>query len=97
MINSMISNIANNGDVVCNYCIGIITIWSKNIGLSYGEANILLFVILMPLIIFMLLMSTIFHNIKWLRKFVLTTSIIIIMFIIITLLQATADMFLLAK
>lgn len=91
------NTVASNGDVACNFCIKIITVYANNLDITYGEANILLFVILMPIVIFLLLLSTVFHKIKFIRIFGLVISIIILLFMIITLTEATIDLLAIMK
>lgn len=42
-------HVTNYGDVLCNYCIGIMENMSDLTGLSYGLINVLLFVVLGPI------------------------------------------------
>lgn len=39
----MITNITNNGDIICNLCIQIMEQMSEMTGYSYGLINVLLF------------------------------------------------------
>ena len=46
--NSLISNVQNQFDVICNDCIELLDIYSSWIFLTYGELNVLLFCIIIP-------------------------------------------------
>lgn len=46
------------GNNLCDMCIDIMVWWSRHLPLSYGEINILLFVILQPALIFMFFVTT---------------------------------------
>ena len=41
--------VKNDFDVICNFCIAVMTALANNWGVTYGTANVVLFVILMPL------------------------------------------------
>ena len=43
--------VKNDFDLFCNFCIAVMTVLANNWGVTYGTANVVLFVILMPLII----------------------------------------------
>lgn len=43
--------VKNDFDLLCNLCIAVMTALAKSWGVTYGTANVVLFVILMPLII----------------------------------------------
>lgn len=47
-INSLITNVKNPCDVLTNDCIELLTILCQSLGISYGEANVYLFIILIP-------------------------------------------------
>ena len=46
------------GNNLCDMCIDIMVWWSRHLPLSYGEINILLFVILQPALILMFFVTT---------------------------------------
>lgn len=49
-------------DRACNVCIGIMEWWANHTPLSYGEINILLFVIIQPLLIVLFIATTIYNS-----------------------------------
>lgn len=59
MVNSYVK-VQNSADYFCNVCIDILTAIGNAVGLSYGEVNILIFVILGPLASAFFMVSAIF-------------------------------------
>lgn len=51
MIDSLISNPENAMDLFCNLCIRFLSSASRYLGISYGELNVFLFVILLPALV----------------------------------------------
>lgn len=47
--------VKNDFDLIFNACIDVMIMLSRNLGVTYGTANVVLFVILMPLIIVLFL------------------------------------------
>ena len=51
MIDSQVSNVQNTSDVICNWIIQVLSYTCKYYGISYGELNMLLCVIIGLLIL----------------------------------------------
>lgn len=51
-----------NFDYACAACIDIMKWWANNTPLTYGEINILLFVIIQPLLILLFIATTIYNS-----------------------------------
>lgn len=60
--------VKNDFDLFCNFCIAVMTVLANNWGVTYGTANVVLFVILMPLIIVLFFWGGIIHTRKYVRK-----------------------------
>lgn len=52
------------GDTLCDICIEIMVWWSKNTPLTYGEINVLLFIIIQPILTLICAISAIYNYIK---------------------------------
>lgn len=48
------------GNEICDYCIEIMEWWSKNTPLTYGEINVLLFIIIQPVLTMICAFSVIY-------------------------------------
>lgn len=64
----MIENITNNYDSACNFCIQLLEELSKTYGVSYGELNVWLFVIIQPALILLFLTTTIVLTVRLYRR-----------------------------
>ena len=42
MINSLIAKVTCTEDEICNYCIEVLEVMSKNLGITYGQLNVYL-------------------------------------------------------
>ena len=60
--------VKNDFDLICNACIEVMIMLSRNLGVTYGTANVVLFVILMPLIIVLFFCGSIIQTRKYVRK-----------------------------
>ena len=60
--------VKNDFDLICNACIEVMIMLSRNLGVTYGTANVVLFVILMPLIIVLFFCGGIIQTRKYVRK-----------------------------
>lgn len=60
--------VKNDFDFFCNLCIAVMTVLANNWGVTYGTANVVLFVILMPLIIVLFFCGGIIQTRKYVRK-----------------------------
>lgn len=89
----MIENITNNYDSACNFCIQLLEELSKTYGISYGELNIWLFVIIQPALILLFLTTTIILTVRLYRRnrefqygnlvTAIASSVIVIIYVII--------------
>ena len=76
----------HTGDEICDFCIDVIAWWSNNSPLSYGELNVLLFIILQPLLIIAYCITTIVASVtksKKLKKYLFVFGIIGIIILIV--------------
>lgn len=89
--------VKNDFDVVCNFCIAVMTSLAKSWGVTYGTANVVLFVILMPLIIMLFFVAALFKRENMLAKVCFYSGIVITIAIIISLMIAFADTILAVK
>lgn len=60
--------VKNDFDLFCNLCIAVMTVLANNWGVTYGTANVVLFVILMPLIIGLFFCGGIIQTRKYVGK-----------------------------
>ncbi len=69
--------VKNDFDLFCNLCIAVMTVLANNWGVTYGTANVVLFVILMPLIIVLFLGAALFKRENMFAKicFILALSL----------------------
>lgn len=85
----LIGNVQNNCDIITNACIEFLSYLSKFFGITYGELNVLIFLIIIPivfmLLVIMLLISINTRNIKIIKtiKYILYLILISISFIFI--------------
>ncbi|WP_148363910.1 hypothetical protein [Bacteroides sp.] len=103
MIAEKIANVTNSFDKLCNNCIDVLEGLSKDIGMSYGELNVWLFVIIQPALILIFFTTTVILTIRLYRKNkdfkrgnLITASIstIVIIAFVIAMLLAAAYVFL---
>ena len=80
MLDSLISNPSNASDEFCNLCIYFLSQASKFLGISYGELNVFLFVILLPsLVLYYAILSWIgLKKLKYKIIFILSPIIILL-------------------
>lgn len=74
-------------DDLCNLCIDIMYSMSEISGLTYGQINVLLFVILQPLLILLLFSSTAiatFCKKRWSRKYAIGSMIATVVVFVFT-------------
>ena len=79
MINSLIARTTCTEDRICNYCIEALEIMSKNLGITYGQLNVYLFMVYIPILIGVFMFLSIYnykHKTKW--NLYLTKGLIII-------------------
>lgn len=89
--------VKNDFDLFCNLCIAVMTVLANNWGVTYGTANVVLFVILMPLIIVLFLGAALFKREKMFAKICFYLGVVIAIAIILSLMVAFADTMLIAK
>ena len=68
LLSALISDpcvVKNDFDLFCNLCIAVMTVLANNWGVTYGTANVVLFVILMPLIIGLFFVAALFKREKY--------------------------------
>lgn len=63
-----IGNVTNSFDQLCNFCIEFLEETSKEFGVSYGELNVWLFVIIQPATILIFMTATVVLSIMLYRK-----------------------------
>lgn len=89
--------VKNDFDAFCNLCIAVMTALAKSWGVTYGTANVVLFVILMPLIIVLFFVAALFkRRNKW-TNICFYLGIVITVVIMFTLMAAFLDTLLQAK
>ena len=89
--------VKNDFDLFCNLCIAVMTVLANNWGVTYGTANVVLFVILMPLIIVSFFVAALFKRENMFAKICLYLGVVITIAIILSLMVAFADTMLIAK
>ena len=89
--------VKNDFDLFCNACIEVMIMLSRNLGVTYGTANVVLFVILMPLIIGLFFVVALFKRENMFAKICFYSGIVITIAIIISLMIAFADTILTVK
>ena len=98
-----IANVTNDFDSLCNICIEVLEGLSQDLGMSYGELNVWLFVIIQPALILIFFTTTVILTIRLYRKNkdfkrgnLITASIstIVIIAFVIAMLLGTAYVFL---
>ena len=57
-LDSLINNVQNNCDIITNSCIKLLSLLSKYLGISYGELNVYIFLIIIPIIIIFFITTT---------------------------------------
>lgn len=89
--------VKNDFDLFCNLCIAVMTVLANNWGVTYGTANVVLFVILMPLIIVFFFVAALFKRENMFAKICFYLGVVITIAIILSLMVAFADTMLIAK
>ena len=89
--------VKNDFDLFCNLCIAVMTVLANNWGVTYGTANVVLFVILMPLIIVSFFVAALFKRENMFAKICFYLGVVITIAIILSLMVAFADTMLIAK
>lgn len=89
--------VKNDFDLFCNLCIAVMTALAKSWGVTYGTANVVLFVILMPLIIVLFFVAALLKRKNMLAKICFYLGIVITIAIIVSLMIAFADTILTVK
>lgn len=89
--------VKNDFDAFCNLCIAVMTTLAKSWGVTYGTANVVLFVILMPLIIVLFFVTALFKRENTFAKICFYLGIVITIAMIISLMIAFADTILTVK
>lgn len=89
--------VKNDFDLFCNLCIAVMTVLANNWGVTYGTANVVLFVILMPLIIVLFFVAALFKRENMFAKICFYLGVVITIAIILSLMVAFADTMLIAK
>lgn len=82
MTNKII-NITNNFDSVCNYCIDLLEEVSSTVGMSYGELNVWLFVIIQPALIILFITTTVTLAILLYRKIRSTIALVAVILLVL--------------
>ncbi len=73
------------GNELCDICIEIMEWWSNNTPLTYGEINVLLFIIIQPALIFVSAFFVIYTYFKKSTIVLLLNILIILLYIIGTI------------
>lgn len=89
--------VKNDFDLFCNLCIAVMMALANNWGVTYGTANVVLFVILMPLIIVLFFVAALFKRENMFVKICFYLGVVIAIAIILSLMVAFADTMLIAK
>lgn len=89
--------VKNELDIICNFCIAVMITLAKNLGMTYGAANVWLFVILMPLIIVLFFVAALFKRENMFAKICFWLGVVIAIATILSLMVAFADTMLIAK
>lgn len=74
MIDSLINNTTCIEDEICNYCIEALKIMSDELGISYGQLNVYLFMVYIPIMMAMFMFLSVYKK----RLKYLSYSLIII-------------------
>lgn len=89
--------VKNDFDAFCNFCIAVMTVLAKSWGVTYGTANVVLLVILMPLIIGLFFVAALFKRENMVAEICFYLGVVITIVIILSLMVAFADTMLIAK
>ena len=89
--------VKNDFDAFCNLCIAVMNTLAKSWDVTYGTANVVLFVILMPLIIVLFFIAALLKRKNIFAKICFYSGIVITIAIIISLMIAFADTILTVK
>lgn len=89
--------VKNDFDAFCNLCIAVMTALAKSWGVTYGTANVVLFVILMPLVIVLFFVAALFKRENMFAKICFYLGVVITIAIILSLMVAFADTMLIVK
>ena len=89
--------VKNYFDAFSKFGIAVMTAVAKSWGVTYGTANVVLFVILMPLIIGLFVVAALFKRENMFAKICFYSGIVITIAIIISLMIAFADTILTVK
>ena len=71
MISSIITSTTCKEDEICNYCIKALEIMSENMGITYGQLNVYLFIIYLPLTLIVFMFLSVYnykHKTIWNKK-----------------------------
>ena len=95
-LDSLITNVSNSCDFLTNECIQLLSTMSKCLGISYGELNVYIFIIWMPLLIIYFTTTTlicvntsnknIIKRVKYLTYCFISINVLLIICIVFTFL-----------
>ncbi|MEY8687924.1 hypothetical protein AB9N12_18020 [Bacteroides sp. AN502(2024)] len=71
-INSLIQNVQNNCDAITNFGIEFLSHVSRTTGISYGELNVYLFLVIYPLVLILFILASLTNKKKFKRILILT-------------------------
>lgn len=89
--------VKNDFDLFCNACIEVMIMLSRNWGVTYGTANVVLFVILIPLVMLLFFVAALFKRRNLWTNICFYLGIVITVVIMFALITAFADAMLEAK
>lgn len=92
-LDSLISNVKNNCDVLTNDCIILMSNLCKQLGISYGELNVYVFLIIIPALLLYFISTTLIcvhtknSTIKQTIKYITYSIIMIIICVLIYIMR----------
>ncbi len=81
-INSLIQDIQNSCDTLTNFCIGLLTHICHATGISYGELNVFLFLVIYPILLILFILASIVDN-KKIKRILIISGFSIIAILIL--------------
>lgn len=84
MTNSLINNTTCIEDDICNYLIQYLDILSNKFGITYGQLNIYLFCVYIPIMLILFMILSIKQN-KKIAKILILINVILVIYLFINL------------
>ncbi len=91
MTDSLISKVSCVEDEICNYCIEVLKVMSENLGITYGQLNVYLFMVYIPLTMLAFMVLSVV-NYKWtsdlsiwLTKFLILLNVFLLVFFVVNM------------